>query len=273
MPVSPGGLAALSHPGEQGWASAVLLGAERPDRLSRGPLPEPLDPGLEPCPCLQGSPGHRGSGLDFSSLTEVCDVQRHAGPGVSLPMGWSARPPMTPSHHRGTGWGSLSTHVFCSLSRGQQEAYHKHAEAGRKPSGPAQAAHPRQLCVQLRTLSPRSLGKDGQKVAQGCPPSQPLHPTLQPLSRAQACPTCPLTPMTPDLSSDPVTRDLSSDPHDPDLFVRLPARPEAGAGGDPRGTGPLDSGRQAESRLSRRPTAIHQAALSRERALMMLLLV
>ena len=108
-------------------------------------------------------------------------------------MGWSARPPVIPSHHHGTGWGSLSTHVFCFLSRGRQEACHTHAEAGRKPSGPAHAAHPRQLCVQLRTLSLRSLGGDGQKVAQGCPPSQPLHPTLQPLSRAQACPACPPT--------------------------------------------------------------------------------
>lgn len=66
---------------------------------------------------------------------------------------------------------------------------------------------------------------------------------------------CPLTPMTPD------------------LFFRLPARPEAGAGGDLRGTGPLDSGGRAKSRLSGRPTAIHQAALSRERGLVMLLLV
>ena len=70
-----------------------------------------------------------------------------------------------------------------------------------------------------------------------------------------------------------MTPELSSDPHMPDLFVRLPARPEAGAGGDLRGAGPLDSGGQAESRLSRRPTAIHQAALSREWGLMMLLLV
>lgn len=33
----------------------MLLGAEHPDQLPRGPLPEPLDPGLKPCPCLQGS--------------------------------------------------------------------------------------------------------------------------------------------------------------------------------------------------------------------------
>lgn len=74
--VSPGGLAALSDPGEQGWASgssAVLLGTERltssleDPSLSPGPWAEtlPLPPEMPQRPL-------GGAGFGFSSLIEVC---------------------------------------------------------------------------------------------------------------------------------------------------------------------------------------------------------
>ena len=118
-----------------------------------------------------------------------------------------------------------------------------HAEAGHKPC-PSSSA----LCSAEDTV-PKVTRQMDREVPRGCPPSQPLQPTPQPLSRGQVCPTCPLTPVTPD------------------LFIRLPARPEAGTGGRTEGRGPPGERRQAESRLNGWTTAVHQAAPSREQGL------
>lgn len=168
----------------------MLLGTERPDQLSQGPFPEPLDPGLKPCLCLQGSRSHWGVLVLVSPalLRCVCYMKKKHRPGCEPSDGLdsaSSCDTVATVTVGGGKRGHLSTHVFCSLRRKRQEAQCTCAEAGQEPC-PSSSA----LCSAEDTV-PEVTGQMDREVARG-QPAPPAHPAA-PEQRASVS----------DLSSDP----------------------------------------------------------------------